>query len=173
MLSSFTIYISTGGVNQDVERSIDTFVKSGQITDPDRMFNDLSLIICNKYMEIGVELGLKYQFLHNELETGMSVTELGNKKSMKMLKLWQQSIDKDHFTYSVLATALEKYGFHDAARDLCYTEASSNLQSIPQQCVETHDAPRVNSGSNPSLAVASKDPLNGVYIYIAVATCFV
>ena len=109
------------------KRSIDKVVKSGQINDPDRMFNDLSFVIHDKYMEIGVDLGLGYDYLHNQLETsGLSVTETGNKKAMKMLKLWQQSINKDHFTYSVLATTLEKYGFHDAAYKYCYTEASED-----------------------------------------------
>ena len=144
------------------KRSIDKVVKSGQINDPDRMFNDLSFVIHDKYMEIGVELGLNYQYLHNELETGMSVTERGNKKAMKMLQLWQQSINKYHFTYSVLATALEKYGFHDAARTFCYTEATSNLRSKPQQCVETREAPTVNSSNNPPPTVASKHLLNSV-----------
>ena len=156
--------IATGGVNQDVERSIDKVVKSGQINNPDRMFNDLSFVIHDKYMEIGVDLGLGYDYLHNQLETpGVSVTETGNKKAMKMLKLWQQFIDKDHFTYSVLATALEKYGFRDAARNFCYTEASSNLQPKPQQCIETREAPTVSSGNYPPPTVASKHLLNSVY----------
>ena len=113
------------------KRSIDKVVKSGQINNPDRMFNDLSFVIHDKYMEIGVDLGLGYDELHNQLETsGVSVTETGNKKAMKMLKLWEKFIDKDLFTYSLLATTLEKYGFHDAAYKFCYTEASKDGSMI-------------------------------------------
>ena len=109
------------------ERGIDKVVIPGQINDPDRMFNDLSFIIHDKYMEIGVDLGLDYDYLHNQLETsGVSVKETGNKKAMKMLKLWQQFINKDLFTYSVLATTLKKYSFHDTAYKFCYTDASKD-----------------------------------------------
>ena len=45
-------------------------VKVCQITDPDRLFNDLCLHICDKYMQIGIELGLSIEVLTNELETG-------------------------------------------------------------------------------------------------------
>ena len=133
-----------------MEKNIDEYVKSGQITNSDRMFNELALIICDKYMPIGIELGLEYPTLCNELETGMIVMKKGSEKAMKMLQLWQQSIDENHFTYSVLAAALEKHGHQRAAHKFCYTDATSNLR------VETHGAPTVNSGNIPSLAVASK-----------------
>ena len=135
-------------------------VKSGQITDPDRLFNDLSFVICDNYMEIGVELGLKSKSLYNELETGLFAMKRGNEKSVKMLEMWQQFIGEDHFTYSVLATALEKYGFNDAAREFCYTKTTFNQQSNLQKCIETHGRPTLKSRRNPSLAVASKYILN-------------
>ena len=133
-------------------------VKSGLITDSDRMFKDLALVIYNDFMEIGLELGLTYQTLCNELESEKKRSD----KAMKMLQLWKQSITGDNFTYSVLAFALEKHGHERAAHEFCYTEASANLRSKPQQCVETHDTPTVNSGDNPSLAVASKHVLNRI-----------
>ena len=133
-------------------------VKSGLITDSDRMFKDLALVIHDKSMEIGLELGLEYETLCNELE----VMKKGSDKAMKMLQLWKQSIIGDNFTYSVLATALEKNGHKQAAHKFCYTEAGFNLQSKPQQCVETNKAPTVNSGNNPSPTVASKHLLNSV-----------
>ena len=149
MLSAVTLHYTTGGVNKDE-------VKSGQITSPDRLFNDLAFMICDKYMEIGVELGLKHKSLHNELETGLFAMKRGNEKAVKMLEMWQQFIGEGHFTYSVLANALEKYGFYNAAREFCYTKTSSNLRSNLQKCVDTHRGPTLESRRNPSLAVASK-----------------
>ena len=132
-------------------------LKSGQITDSDRMFKDLALVIHDKFMEVGLELGLEYQTLCNELE----VMKKGSDKAMKMLQLWKQSIIGDNFTYSVLAIALEKNGLQQAAHKFCYTEASSsNLQSKAQQCVETCEAPTANSGNNPPPTVASEHLLN-------------
>ena len=133
-------------------------VKSGQIVDPDRLFNDLSFVISEKYKAIGVDLGLNYQLLCNELETGKYEMKRGNEKAMKMLQMWQQSSSQseDRFTYSVLATALEKYGFNEAAREFCYTKTTFNRQSNLQKCIETHGGPTAESRRNPSLAVASK-----------------
>ena len=154
ILSAVTLHYTTGGVNKDMKKIIDDKldrtayeVKSGEITAPDRLFNDLAFYISEKYEVIGVELGLNYKSLCNELETGKYAMSKGNEKAMKMLQMWQESIrhDEDHFTYSVLATALEKYGFHNAACRFCYTEVTSNLRSKPQICVETNGAPTVNS----------------------------
>ena len=98
--------------------------KSGQITDPDRLFNNISMDICNKYQEIGIELGLEGKILTNELETGEIKMQQGNKKAIRMLQLWQQFVDKDNFTYSVLAAALEKHGFRRCAYNYCYTTST-------------------------------------------------
>ena len=68
-------------------------VKSAQITDPDRLFNDLSLHICDKYMQIGIELGLSIEVLTSELETGILQ---GKRKALKMLQLWRDSVSKEH-----------------------------------------------------------------------------
>ena len=97
-------------------------VKSGQITDPDRLFNNLALVICNKYMEIGIELGLEGIVLTNELETGEFKMLPGNRKALKMLQLWQQSVAEDSFTYSVLAAALKKHRCRACAHQYCYSE---------------------------------------------------
>ena len=96
-------------------------VKSGQISDPDQLFNNLALVIYNKYLEIGIELGLQYQVLINELETGEFKMLQGSRKALKMLKLWQQFVTDDSFSYSVLAAALEKHGFPCCAHEYCYT----------------------------------------------------
>ena len=95
-------------------------IKCGEITNHDCLFNDLSTEIYDKYTEIGMELGLNYEYLQNELETGDFRMKQGSKKAMKMLQLWKQSATKENFTYAVLADALEKRGFHKVANEYCY-----------------------------------------------------
>ena len=92
-------------------------VKSGQITDPDLLFNALSLHICDKYMQIGIELGLGIEVLTNELEFKMLQER---RKALKMLQLWRDSVNEDKCTYSVLAAALEKHGLRRCAQQYCY-----------------------------------------------------
>ena len=101
-------------------------VKSGQITDPDRLFNEISVKICEKYTEIGISLGLAGDMLTNELETGEMKMLQGNKKALKMLRLWRNSVTKDNFTYAVLAAALEKHGYRHFADKYCYTSIGNN-----------------------------------------------
>ena len=96
-------------------------MKPGQITDSDRLFNDIAVYISDKYLELGIELGLPGQVLTNELETGILKMKIGSKKALKMLQLWRDSVDEDDCTYSVLAAALEKYGFQRCANKYCYT----------------------------------------------------
>ena len=95
-------------------------VKSGQITDPDRLFNDLSLHISDKYMQVGIELGLDDKVLRDELETGELKMQQGSKKALRMLQLWRDSVGEDKCTYSVLAAALEKHGLRRCAHQYCY-----------------------------------------------------
>ena len=89
--------------------------------DPDRLFNALSVGICNKYIEVGIQLGLTGIVLINELETGDLKTQQGNRKALRMLQLWRESVGEDKCTYSVLADALEKQGFQRCAHIYCYT----------------------------------------------------
>ena len=100
-------------------------MKSGQISDPDSLFNSLSLEIHRKYLEVGIALGLPWLVLNNELETGIALLEKGNKKAMKMLHLWRNSVGEDGCTYSVLAAALEKQGFLHCAQQYCYNVPST------------------------------------------------
>ena len=99
-------------------------MKSGQIKDSDRLFNDLSVHICDKYIELGIELGLEHKVLTNELETGKFTMLQGSKKAMMMFQLWRDSVAEDDFTYSVLAAALEKHGFLRCALKYCYTDTN-------------------------------------------------
>ena len=96
---------------------------SGQIKDPDRLFNDLAAHIYFEYMAIGLELGLKARVLQDELETGGFASLQGSKKALKMLQLWQKNVTEDDLTYSVLAAALEKHGFRSFADEYCYTSS--------------------------------------------------
>ena len=98
-------------------------VKSGQITDPDRLFSTIADEIYNNYTKIGIELGLTFDVLENELETGVIGMLKGSKKALKMLHLWRKSVKEDHLTYSVLAAALEKNGFRHCADKYCYTSS--------------------------------------------------
>ena len=95
-------------------------IKSGQITDPDCLFSDLSEDIGEKYDQIGIALGLKYKDLENELDTGEFKMKSAYKKAMKMLHLWGQSATEKEFTYAVLAAALEKKGLRHCADKYCY-----------------------------------------------------
>ena len=95
-------------------------VKSGQITNPDRLFNVLAKDIYDNYIEIGIELGLKDKVLRNELETGKFTTQQGSKKALRMLQLWRDSVGEHECTYSVLAAALEKHGLRRCAQQYCY-----------------------------------------------------
>ena len=96
-------------------------VKCGQITDPDCLFVNLAGYIggSEKHKEIGVDLGLRYEVLWDELETGIFKMQKGSEKTLKMLQLWRNSVPKDDCTYSRLAAALEKHDFHDAALKYC------------------------------------------------------
>ena len=96
-------------------------VKSGKITDPDRLFNNISKHIFERYTEVGIQLGLKGEVLTDELETGGFKMLQGSRKALKMLQLWQRSVTEDDFTYSVLAAALEEEDFINCADRYCYT----------------------------------------------------
>ena len=96
-------------------------VKSGKITDPDRLFINLAKHIFERYTQVGIRLGLKGEVLTDELETGEFKMLIGSKKALKMLQLWQQSVTEDDCTYSMLAAALEKEGFKSCADKYCYT----------------------------------------------------
>ena len=105
-------------------------VKSGQITDPDRLFNEISVEICQKYTEIGISLGLAGNMLTNELETGEMRMLQGSRKALKMLQLWRESVKEDDLTYSVLAAALEKNGFGHCAHTYCYNRIGNHMYSL-------------------------------------------
>ena len=96
-------------------------MKPGKITDSDRLFMNLSTEICNKYIEVGIELGLTSKSLINELETGVMQMQPGNRKALKMLQLWRDSVVDKDLTYSVLATALENQGYRRLANKYCFT----------------------------------------------------
>ena len=59
----------------------------------------------------------------------------GNKKAIRMLQLWQQSVDEDNFTYSVLAAALEKHGFRSSAYKYCYISKYTLISHFKCACM--------------------------------------
>ena len=96
-------------------------MKSGAIKSPDRLFKDMSKDIGDKYEDVGIDLGVEYQTLQNELETVQYNTLPANRKAMKMLHLWKDNTTEGDFTYSKLANALEKNGLKRCADKYCYT----------------------------------------------------
>ena len=103
------------------EGEVKKIVKFGQITDPDQLFKDIAKYIFNKYIQVGINLGLKYNVLKNELETGTFSMLKGDIKAMEMLHQWKKSVHEDDCTYSALAAALEKEDFKSCAYEYCYT----------------------------------------------------
>ena len=101
-------------------------MKSGQITDPDSLFNALSLEIHDNYKKVGIALGLQYKVLTDELESGVMLMGKDSNKAMKMLHLWRDSVSEEDCTYSVLAAALEKQGFLRCAQKYCYAVPKGN-----------------------------------------------
>ena len=99
-------------------------VKPGSIKEPDSLFNQLAKNIGDKYKQVGIDLGLTFMDLHNQLETGHTLMLPANEKALKMLMLWRDnSLEKD-FTYVILATALENHGLTSFADKHCYMDHS-------------------------------------------------
>ena len=107
-------------------------MKSSKITNPDRLFNDLSIEISEKYHQIGIELGLQSKVLTDELETGIFKMLKGSEKALRMLQLWRDSAHEDKCTYSVLAAALEKHGFQRCALHCCDASSTGKHMIIVQ-----------------------------------------
>ena len=103
-----------------MNKAVNKSERPDTITDPNRLFNELAFNISDKYFEIGIELGLEAQVLSNELESGKFMMLQGNRKALKMLQLWRDSVGEDNCTYSVLAAALEKHGYRRCAYKYCY-----------------------------------------------------
>ena len=100
-------------------------MKSGQITEPDSLFKALSIEIHDNYEKVGIALGLQYNVLTDELESGAMLTKKNSIKAMKMLHLWRDSLSKEDCTYSVLAAALEEQGYLRCAQKYCYDVPST------------------------------------------------
>ena len=97
-------------------------VRPGSINNPDIMFKELAQDIGKKYTQVGIDLGLTFQYQENALDTGIYAMLPADQRALKMLNLWRdKSPDKD-FTYSVLATALEKNDLQRFADKYCYMD---------------------------------------------------
>ena len=110
------------------EEAAGKVVKSGAIKDPDRLFKDMSKDIGDKFEDVGIDLGVAYQTLQNELETVQFNTLPVNRKAMKMLHLWKDNTTEGDLTYSKLAAALEKNDLTHCADKYCYTTATATKQ---------------------------------------------
>ena len=97
-------------------------LKPGSIKDPDPLLKELAQGIGGKYNEVGIDLGLMFKDLQNALETGPSMMLPANQKALQMLNLWRDKTPEMDFTYSILATALEKNGLQRLANKHCYMD---------------------------------------------------
>ena len=109
--------------SKETVRKILKVVKPGTIKDPDRMFKDMPRDIGVMYENVGIDLGIQYQTLQNELETVQFNTLPAYRKAMKILHLWKDNTPEGELTYSALAAALEKNGLIHCADKYCYTTA--------------------------------------------------
>ena len=109
-------------------------MKFGKITDPDRLFNNIAKKLYESYTKVGIELGLTYDVLTDELETGEFKMLQGSRKAQKMLQLWQRSVTEDDCTYSALAAALEKNGHRNCAYEYCYTTGNYMINNLLCAC---------------------------------------
>ena len=115
MCISYFYYNPSDEVNQKKT------VMSGTITDHSRLFNKIAKQIYKRYTGVGIQLGLTYEYLENELETGEIKMQPGNIKALRMLHLWKESVTEDECTYSMLAAALESEEYKKCAYEHCYT----------------------------------------------------
>ena len=86
----------------------------------------MSKDIGDKFEDVGIDLGVAYQTLQNELEMVQFNTLPVNKKAMRMLQIWKASVAEEDLTYSKLAAALEKYDLKYCADKYCYTTATTS-----------------------------------------------
>ena len=77
--------------------------------------------IGDKYMNVGIELGLSYRILKDKIDSvATSATSPASQKAMTMLQVWKDSVAEEDLTYSKLASALEKHGLKCCADKYCY-----------------------------------------------------
>ncbi len=89
--------------------------KSGKISDSVLM--KVSKDLGDKWMEVGVELGIEFSILRNTIEDDTKIPH--TRKPMEMLQKWK-SLARDDFTYETLATALEEVDLKTCALTHCY-----------------------------------------------------
>ncbi len=98
------------------KRTKKPMVKPGKV-EGDRVLRKLSQELGDKWMDVGIELGLKYDDLKNTIEDDPKIPH--KRKPMDMLQTWKKSAGDD-FTYQTLATALENVGLNTCAQTHCY-----------------------------------------------------
>ena len=98
-------------------------LKPSPIQESDVLFKELAIHIGTKYKEVGVNLGLSYTKMDNEVDTPLLMQSSPSKRAVKMLQLWKDSVAEREFTYAKLATALVDNGLKRYADIHCYITA--------------------------------------------------
>ena len=128
MCISYFYYNPSDEVNQK------KIVMSGTITDHSRLFNKIAKQIYQRYTGVGIQLGLTYEYLDNELETGEIKLRPGSTKALRMLHLWKESVTEEECTYSMLAAALKSEEYKKCAYEHCYTTGNYMINNLFCAC---------------------------------------
>ncbi len=98
--------------------------KRAKVLKPGKIEDDLVLVtigeeLGDKWMNVGVALGMKYRDLKSTIKDDRSIEH--HLKPMEMFQMWQSKAG-DSFTYATLATALERVGLVTCAQTHCYEQ---------------------------------------------------
>ncbi len=93
-------------------------IKPGKIED-DVVLLNIGNELGDKWMDVGVALGMKFRDLKNTIEDNPQIQH--HLKPMEMLQKWQTRA-ADSFTYATLASALETVGHVTCAQAYCYEQ---------------------------------------------------
>ena len=98
--------------------------KRARVIKPGKIEDDVVLMkigdeLADKWIKVGVELGMKYMDLKRTIEK--DPTTQHHIKPMEMLQKWRSTAG-DSFTYENLALALERVGLVTCAQTYCYEQ---------------------------------------------------
>ena len=93
-------------------------LKPGKI-ESDQVFMKIGNELGDKWMNVGVALGMKYKDLKNTIKDDHNIEH--HLKPMEMFQMWKSKAG-DSCTYATLATALEEVGLDTCAQTYCYEQ---------------------------------------------------
>ena len=93
-------------------------IRPGKI-EGDQVLMKIGRELGDKWMDVGVALGMKYKDLKNTIEDNPRIPH--HLKPMEMFQMWQSKAG-DSFTYATLATALEEVALDTCAQTNCYEQ---------------------------------------------------